>query len=220
MNERRPHILLGAGGHAKVVLALARSLGLMVHGLCDPALAEQKISMWHGLNVLGGDEILNQWSPEECLLLNGVGPSLDDEVRLQLHVSLRQKEFHFPALVHPRAWVDESATLSEGVQVMAGAVIQPGCRIGENTVINTNASVDHDCNLGAHVHIAPGATVCGGVVIEDQAFVGSGATVIQNIHIGRRSVVAACTAVVRDLAANECVMAAPIRKNTRHLDRK
>lgn len=220
MSERRPHILLGAGGHAKVVLSLARALGLMVHGLCDPVLAEQKISTRHGLNVLGGDEVLRHWSPEDCLLLNGVGPSLDDEIRLQLHVSLRRKGYRFPALIHPRAWVDESVTLSEGVQVMAGAVIQPGCSVGENTVINTNASVDHDCNLGAHVHIAPGATVCGGVVIEDQAFVGSGSTIIQNIRIGRRSVVAACTALVRNLADNECVMAAPIRKNTRHPDRK
>jgi sugar O-acyltransferase (sialic acid O-acetyltransferase NeuD family) len=220
MSERRPHILLGAGGHARVVLALARALGLTVHGLCDPALAQQKISSWHGLNVLGGDEALRGRSPEEYLLLNGVGPSLDDEIRLRLYVSLGQKGFRFPALVHPRAWVDESVTLADGVQVMAGAVIQPGSSIGENTVINTNASVDHDCNLGAHVHIAPGATICGGVVIEDQAFVGSGATVIQNIRIGQNAVVAACTALVRNLATNECVMAAPIRKNTRHTHRK
>ena len=218
--SERPHILLGAGGHAKVVLALARALGLTIHGLCDPALSKQKISTWHGLNVLGGDEALRSLSPEDFLLLNGVGPGLDDEIRLQLYVSLRQKGFRFPALVHPRAWVDESVTLFEGVQVMAGAIIQPGCSIGENTVINTNASVDHDCTLGAHVHIAPGATVCGGVIIEDQAYVGSGATVIQNIRIGHNAVVAACTAVVRNVDANECVMAAPIRKNIRRPDRK
>ena len=220
MSERRAHIRLGAGGHARVVLAMARALGLTVQGLCDPALAQQQISTWHGLNVLGGDEALDSLPPQECLLLNGVGPNLDDEIRMRLHVSLREKGFRFPALVHPRAWVDESVTLAEGVQVMAGAVIQPGSSIGENTVINTNASVDHDCILGAHVHIAPGATVCGGVVIEDQAFVGSGATVIQNIRIGQNAVLAACTALVRNLGANECVMAAPIRKNIRRPDRK
>lgn len=215
MSERRPHILLGAGGHAKVVLALARAAGLLVHGLCDPALAQRKVSNWHGLNVLGGDEALQQWTPEKCLLLNGVGPALHDEVRFQLYDSLRRRGYCFPPLIHPRAWVDESVTLSEGVQIMAGAIIQPDCVVGENTVINTNASVDHDCRLGAHVHIAPGATVCGGVVIEDHAFVGSGATVIQNIRIGKLAVVGACTALVRDLPANGRVLAAsPIRNNT------
>lgn len=216
VSERRAHILLGAGGHAKVVLALARAAGLVVHGLCDPALAERMVSSWHGLNVLGGDEALHQWTPEKCLLLNGVGPALHDEFRFQLFDSLCRRGYCFPPLIHPRAWVDESVTLSAGVQVMAGAIIQPDCLVGENTVINTNASVDHDCRLGAHVHIAPGATICGGVVIGDHAFVGSGATVIQNIHIGRRAVVGACTPLVRDLAAGESALAAPIRKNIRH----
>lgn len=216
MTETRPYVLLGAGGHAKVVLALARAAGLTIIGLCDPELASRRVGSWRGLDVLGGDEALCRWGPERCLLLNGVGPALKSGIRSQLHVSFRRRGYSFPALVHPQAWVDESVTLSEGVQVMAGAVIQPDCLLGENTVINTNASVDHDCRLGAHVHIAPGATVCGGVVIADHAFVGSGATVVQGVRIGQHAVVGACTALVRDLPDKECVIAAQIRKNTRH----
>lgn len=219
MNDQRVYILLGAGGHAKVVLALARAAGLVVHGLCDPVLARRMAGNWHGLNLLGGDEALRQWTPDKCMLLNGVGPTLDNEIRFQLYDSLRREGYSFPPLIHPHAWVDHSVTLSAGVQVMAGAVIQPDCLVGENTVINTNASVDHDCHLGAHVHVGPGATVCGGVVIEDHAFVGSGATVIQNIHIGRYGIVGASTPLVRNLADDETVMAAPIRKNIRNPNR-
>ena len=40
---------------------------------------------------------------------------------------------------------------------MAGAIIQPGARIGCNVLVNTRAVVEHDCMVGDHAHIAPGA---------------------------------------------------------------
>jgi len=72
---------------------------------------------------------------------------------------------------------------------MAGVVIQPGCAIGENSIINTRAGVDHDCRIGHDVHVAPGATLCGTVTVEDGAFIGAGATVIQGLRVGARAVV-------------------------------
>ena len=50
-----------------------------------------------------------------------------------------------------------SSNIGEGTQVMAGAVIQMGCKIGSHSVINTAASVDHDCELGKYSFIGPNA---------------------------------------------------------------
>ena len=95
-------------------------------------------------------------------------------VRALAYETMRGKGFSFPSLVHPSAWIAPSVSLSDGAQVMAGAIIQPDCEIGENSIINTGANIDHDCVVAGNVHIAPGATLCGGVRVGVGAFVGSG----------------------------------------------
>ncbi len=201
-SARLPLILLGAGGHAKVLLALAESAGFVVQGLCDPTLLQQGVSDWNGLPVLGGDEALERVDPRQVGLINGLGRLVRQNARNRLFENLKARGFAFPVLVHPAAWVAPTARLEQGVQIMAGAIVQPDCHIGENTIINTRASVDHDCRIGKNVHIAPGATLCGGITIEDDAFVGSGATIIQGRRIGARAVVGAGATLVRDLPSD------------------
>lgn len=208
----RPLVLLGAGGHAKVLLSLIQAAGFEVLGVCDPVLSVQAVSSWRGIKVLGGDEALEGLEPSSVGLVNGIGQLVEGTSRQRVFDGLKERGFLFPALRHPATWVDNSVILHEGVQVMAGAVIQADTVIGVNSIINTNASVDHDCTIGAHVHIAPAATLCGGVTIESYCFIGSGATVIQGLKVGESSVVGAGVALVRDLAKGHTVLGAAVRK--------
>ena len=191
-------ILLGAGGHARVVLALARSLGFDVVGVCDPTITGQ----WQGLVVLGDDSALRA-QDRDIVLLNGLGKLPGGTRRRMVQDHWQGHGFAFPALVHPAAWVAPDAALGAGVQVMAGAVAQLGCRIGAGTIVYTRAGVDHDCTLGTDVHIGPGATLCGGVTVGDGAFVGAGATVVQGLTLGAEAVLAAGAVLVRDLGAGQ-----------------
>jgi sugar O-acyltransferase (sialic acid O-acetyltransferase NeuD family) len=195
----RPIILLGAGGHARVLVALARALGYSILGVCDPALSANKVSTWEGLRVLGDDYALENIEPDRVELMLGVGQLVKGNLRQQLYASWRGRGYFFPALVHPTAWIASGVVLSGGVQVMAGAIIQPGCLIGENSIINTRASIDHECRIGSNVHVAPGATLCGSVIVEEGAFIGAGATVIEGICVGKSAVVGAGVTLVRDL---------------------
>lgn len=204
----RPLVLLGAGGHARVLLALARAAGHQVLGVCDPMLAARGVSRWEELDVLGDDAAVSQLSSANIDLMLGVGQVVKGSLRAQLYAFWRAKGYAFPALVHPFAWVAPGVALDEGVQVMAGAVIQPGCTIGENSIVNTRASVDHDCRVGRDVHVAPGATLCGTVAIDDGAYIGSGATVIQGLRVGANSVVGAGVTLVRDLAPATTIIGA------------
>jgi sugar O-acyltransferase (sialic acid O-acetyltransferase NeuD family) len=194
-------VLLGAGGHAKVVLALARAAGRAVDGVCDPALARAGTLRWREVPVLGDDDALETLDPTAVELVNGIGQIVGSDARRRVFERCKHLRFRFASLVHPSAIVDASSILDEGVQVMAGAVIQPDCRIGANTIVNTRAGVDHDCKVGAHVHVAPAATLCGGVCIEEGAFIGSGATVIPGLTVGAGAIVGAGTVLVRDLPA-------------------
>jgi len=198
----QPMVLLGAGGHAKVALSLARAAGRSILGVCDPDLARLGQAEWRGLRVLGSDDALVGFDIAQVALLNGIGQtSALAGNRRRLFDELRQRGFRFPALAHPSATIDPSALLGEGAQVMAGAVVQADCRIGPNTIVNTRASVDHDGEVGAHVHVAPGAVLCGCVRVDDGAFIGAGATVVQGLRVGSGSFVAAGSLVTRDLKA-------------------
>ncbi|WP_222934740.1 acetyltransferase [Pseudomonas proteolytica] len=216
MMLERPLVLLGAGGHAKVLLSLIEACGYEVLGVCDPGLAREGATHWRGIKVLGADDFVLTLDPLSIGLANGIGQLVGSIGRRQLFDTFHARGFVFPTLVHPTAWLDKTAALGQGVQVMAGAVVQVDVVIGENSIINTRASIDHDCQLGCDVHIAPGATLCGGVLVADRAFVASGATVIQGLSIGADAVVGAGAVLVKDLDARETLLGAVARRKAGH----
>ncbi len=207
----RPLVLIGAGGHARVLAALGHAAGLSILGVCDPTLAAEGITRWEDLDVLGDDGALDRLPPERVALMLGIGQLATSNLRERLYAGWRTRGYDFPALVHPSAWIAPGVVLGFGVQVMAGVVIQPGCTIGENSIVNTRAGVDHDCFVGANVHVAPGATLCGGVTVEDSAFIGAGATVCQGLRIGSRAVVGAGVTLLQNIKPKAIIIGAANR---------
>lgn len=198
-NNLKPVILLGGGGHAKVVGDLLALLGAEVIGILTPD--EKPGEVCFGIEVLGGDKTVKEYSPADIVLVNGIGQLPEKDIRNNVASKLRQQGYSFATLVHPGATIGSDVELAEGVQVMAGAVIQSGTRILQDTIINTGAIVDHDCRVGRNCHVAPGAVCCGQVCVSDNVFIGAGATITHNVTIGERSVVAAGATVYRDVLA-------------------
>lgn len=191
-------ILIGAGGHARIIREMAELCGANILGVCDPKFWDERGQRWHGLEVLGGDECLSEFNPKKVLLLNGIGMMPGSHVRQLVFERLTQMGFRFPALIHPFAWLSPDASISDGVQLTAGAVIQPGVYIGCNTIVNTRSSVDHDSHLGAHCHLAPGATLCGDVRVGDGSFIGAGATVVQGVTLTPKTFIKAGSVTSRN----------------------
>ncbi len=178
-----------------MVLGLLRALSHEIAGVCDPELTKKNIREWEGLPVLGDDSFLETASPDQYVLALGIGKLQRDNIRETLYDTLTRAGFTFPALIHPAAYTDASVNIQNGAQVMAGAVVQAGSEIGENTIINTKAGIDHDCKIGAHVHVAPGVTVCGNVKVEQSAFIGAGATILPGVTIAAGEFVKAASLV-------------------------
>ena len=195
--DTRGLILLGAGGHAKVLAALVKATGGSILGIVDPAL--EAGSEYIGLPVLGDDEHLSDYSSSQYLLVNGIGSLPDKPLRWKLAQRMRQQGFSFATLVHPTAIVGEDVHMDGGVQVMAGAIVQPGTQLGRDCIVNTGAIIDHDCQIGDNCHLAPGITLSGEVNIGPGTHIGTGASVINGISIGANTMVAAGSVVYKDL---------------------
>jgi tetrahydrodipicolinate N-succinyltransferase len=118
-----------------------------------------------GIAHLGDDAVVFRNRPDQVRLVNGVG-SIDSTVlRRKVYEKFREKQFLFEAVLHPSAIIAPEVHTAEGMQIMAGVVVQPGRRLEENVIVNTGARVDHDCLIYAHAHIAPGVTLSGYVHI-------------------------------------------------------
>lgn len=206
-----PIILVGAGGHALVLLDALLLSRAEVLGLVDsdPRRAGHKVL---GVPVLGGDEVLARHSPQTVQLINAIGSAGRVEQRRSVYERLRSSGYVFARVLHPSAVVSTHAVAAAGIQIMAGALVQTRAVIGENTIVNTGAIVEHECEIGAHCHVAPGATLCGNVRVGEQTHVGAGATVIQGVRIGARCTVAAGAVVLADVAEGETVAGVPARQ--------
>jgi len=197
--DKLPVIIIGGGGHAKVVADVLQLQGFHVVGFTD--INGVCKSLTSTIPNLGDDNvILQQYHSDDVLLANGVGSIQTTTNRRDVHDYWVEQGYRFVSCIHPSAVIATGVEISDGSQIMAGTVIQPGSIIGRNVIVNTKASIDHDCAIGDHAHIAPGVTLSGGVRIGTGAHIGTGATVIQNITIGENSFVGAGAVVVSNVA--------------------
>jgi len=203
-----PVIVLGAGGHAKVLIDALLKQSIQLLGITDPDPALTNATIL-GIPLLGDDDAVLRCSPDTVLLVNGVGSARTTVQRRQLFDRFKEKGYQFATVIHPSAVIATDVVMDEGAQVMAGVVIQTASKIGSNTIINTKASVDHDCTIADHVHIAPGVTLSGAVEVGSGTHIGAGATVIQGVKIGEESLIGAGSLVLNDVPARVTVIGVP-----------
>lgn len=209
--QRKPVILFGAGGHAKVLLDILLEQNAEILGIAEKDGVERPTNLF-GVPIIGSDSDVERYSPSEIELVNGIGSIGSTALRKRVYEKFKALGYRFQQVIHSSAVISRRAVLGEGVQVAAGAVINIGARIGENSIVNTNTSLDHDCVIGAHVHIAPGVTLSGGVTVGDGSHIGTGANVVQGVHIGKGVIVGAGALVLQDLGDGTAVCGVPAKE--------
>ncbi len=205
-----PIIVIGAGGHAGVLIHILGMLNRRILFSTDSDAA-QFGKRCNEVEIRGNDELILDHSPDSIELVNGVGSANVPDLKRAVFERFKNVGYHFASVIHPQAIVSSSAKLGEGVQIMAGAVIQHNVVMGDNTLVNTRASVGHDCTIGRHIHVAPGVTVCGGVRIGDGSHIGAGSTLIQCVKLGSKVLVGAGSLVLRDATDRTVLLGSPAR---------
>ncbi len=203
-------VIYGAGGHGRSLAALIRkSGGYEIIGFLDDGVVPGEELL--GLTVLGGSEKLNQLAEDGIrLAVNGVGGIGDLQSRLAVYDLLNKSDFYTPTVIHPTAFIEDSAVLSDGVQVFPFAYLGTQVQVGYGCIINTGAIVSHDCELSAYVNLSPGATLAGGVQVGEATLIGMRATVNLNVHIGMQARIGNSATVKADVPDGGVVPAGTI----------
>ena len=204
--------MLGGGGHAKVVieaLQLSRPKLKCIVVDQDQSLKGRQVL---GVSIVGEDTNLTRWlSKGYSAFTIGVGGIGDNSLRRRLFDLAISCGLAPVSVAHPNAMVSSWAKIGDGVQLMAGCVVNVGASLGNNSIINSGAVVEHDCVIEDHVHVATGAQLSGNIRVESSAHIGTGAVLKQGVTIGNGAIVGAGAVVVKDVPEHVTVIGVPAR---------
>ncbi len=203
-----PVIVIGGGGHAKVLISTLLLQNRNVLGFVD---VKPSLPPILGVTRLGDDSVVFLHPSDQVRLVNGVGSIDSTALRQTVYETFRKRQYTFDTVIHPSAVIAPDVQIDDGVQIMAGVVVQPGSRLGANAIINTGSRIDHDCLIEAHAHVAPGVTLSGNVQIGRGAHIGTGASVIQGVKVGVRSIIGAGAVVIDDVPEGVTVVGVPAK---------
>lgn len=207
----RPLIVIGGGGHARVVTEaiVSNPGGYRLSGFVDPDAGDEGMKQ-NGLRWLGGDEELANHPGAWGVL--GVGALGPGSRRREIVARLDPDLAGWASVVHQKAYVSSTATVGEGSVILSGAILQAGARIGAHCVVSDGAVVEHDVALGDYSMVGPGAVVGGGAVVGTGAFIGLGAVIRDHRSIGDDALVGMGAVVVSDVDPSTVVIGNPARQ--------
>jgi len=204
-------LLIGAGGHASVLLDMLIEQNVNILGYVSPSPASNQ-TLFSQYRWYQKDEEVLLFDKSLIKLVNGIGSVPGNTFRADFYYKYKKLGYSFATLISRDANVSRYAYLEEGVQILSGAIIQTGSNIGSNSIINTGSIVDHDCIIGTNNHVAPGVTISGQVTSKTNVHFGTGSSVIQLIKINENVVVGSGATITKDIDKNTVCYPARIFK--------
>lgn len=199
----KPVVILGAGGHARVIADILVGSGREVMGFFDDNPSRTNLPF----PLLGRlDDAIPMLETVDFII--GIG---DNRVRETVAVRLGGKA-NYACAVHPDAVVAQDVQLHSGTVIMAGSVINTGTTIGYHCIINTGSTVDHDSDLEAFVHVSPGAHLAGAVKIGCRTWVGIGGIISNNVTVCQDVTIGAGGVVIRDIVCPGTYIGIPVHR--------
>ena len=142
-------LIVGAGGHGKVVAECAEACGYEQIDFLDD----------NNPDAIGGIDQIEEKVTEYDGVIISIG---DNEIRRGLITRLQKIKAPLIELIHPRAYVSATAAIGSGTIVLPDAVIHTNASIGIGCIVSIGALIDHDAVVEDFSHINTGAIVGAG----------------------------------------------------------
>ena len=126
-------VIIGGGGHAKVVIESLRASGKTVAAIVDADATPRQVL---GVPVVGDDAALADLKERgfsELFVALG-----SNRLRQKLGAEARELGFTLVNAIHPSAVISPSAKIGEGVALMAGVAINADSRIGDLAIVRVS----------------------------------------------------------------------------------
>lgn len=200
--ENEKLLIIGCGGHSKVVTEIAEAIGIK---------NIQYLDQLETINNFLGKKPFTKIN--ENFIGNFVVAIGDNSLREKVYLDFINK--HKAAkpinLFHPKSIVSPRCEFGKGNVIISNSTLNSCSIIGNGVIINTSSSVDHDCYLKDFCSLAPGVHIGGNVVIGKRTFLSIGAKVMHGIKIGNDNVVGGGSFVNKNIGDNYVCYGVPAK---------
>jgi len=207
-------ILLGAGGHAKDLIANIEDMNaasgkgkkISIIGCVDDTGRADSGLKKLGYEIFKSADVLSKRGFRSVAVVTAVGDPLN---KIRFIEKVKKYNPKFANIIHPSSLISRSAVLGRGITVFAHSAISSFCRIGDHVSINFLCSVSHDSIIGEYSTLCPGVNVSGRVTIGECSLMGVKSSCSNKLSLGPWCVIGAGTLVVKDVPANAIAAGVP-----------
>ena len=201
-------IIIGSGGHSRVIVDTLEQLGLAIHGIVDLNYKDEKEKIF-GYEIIGDISVLESLNPNDYNVVLAIG---ENNKREEYFLRIENYGFSIASIIHPTAVLSKKVNIGNGVFINAGAIINAGVEIGDNTIINTGSIIEHEVKIKENCHICPGVKIAGRVIIGKNTFVGIGTSIIDYITIDESATIGAGSVIIKNVEKYSKVAGVPGRE--------
>lgn len=200
-------VIIGAGGHAKVIADIIKKSGDTIVGFLDDnkKIGEHIILNYKVIGNLADRISISKSNPDYEFII-AIG---DNKKRKEISQLFKLK---FYTAIHPSVQIGLDVEIQEGTVIMANACINSSAKIGKHCIINTGAIIEHDNIIEDFVHISPNVALGGTVKIGKSTHVGIGSTIKNNITICENCKIGAGAVVVKDIEKEGTYIGVPAER--------
>ena len=212
MSTIRDLVVLGGGGHARVVIQAAQSRPTEwnVVGYVDPNTRDASRL---GARYLGEDEARVAADPTfaKCRFVLGIGSTFQAGARREIVQRVKLPADRWATVIHARAIVSPTAVIGPGTVVLAGAMVNANASVGAHCIVNSGAILEYDSVLGAYVHAAPAVVVAARAKIGEGSYLGIGCRIRERLTLGDNVKVGMGAVVLRSVPSDRVVIGVPAK---------
>ena len=150
------------------------------------------VETWNGKRVIPFEHLEEEYPPETCEVLLAIGYNHMNEGREKKFFECKEKGYQVLTYIHPSAIV-LTEKIGEGNLIMAGSIIEHGCKLGDGNIINPNVLISHNTELGNFNFVAGASSLAGNIHVGNNCMLGLNCTIRDNVTIGNYTLVGAGT---------------------------